>query len=150
MTETGCHLSKSFLIIASRLINTWSLSPPGGIFESSMLKRWEREGPTESTNGSGCVGFDEAIWEMIALSITIYLLDFVQDNQFFHVPCLLSWHSMAWKAGRMHYLIAIRDAVASQITLQCLLITASFIPDHGWNEESLSSERDEINYQEKG
>lgn len=31
------------------------------------------------------MGFDEAIWKMIALSVAIYLLDFVQDNQFVHV-----------------------------------------------------------------
>jgi hypothetical protein len=36
------------------------------------------------------VGFDEAIWKVIALSIAIYLLDFVQDNQFFYIVCLLS------------------------------------------------------------
>lgn len=44
----------------------------------------------EFVNGFDCVGFDEAIWKMIALSIAIYLLDFVQDNQFPHVLGLLS------------------------------------------------------------
>ena len=36
------------------------------------------------------MGFDEAIWKMIALSLAIYLFDFVQDNQFVHVLCLLT------------------------------------------------------------
>lgn len=60
------------------------------------------------------MGFDEAIWKMIALSIAIYLLDFVQDNLFtFRASCqeVKWWRRQNW----MHYLIGFpRDAVTAK------------------------------------